>query len=149
MQRLERIHFLSRPDRLKPLRNFVRAFAKKNNCCDESLDCIVRSINEACMNVMQHAYNEKQDEEIIIEFWEDNKDILIKIYDFAKTVDIEGIKSRDLWDIRPGGLGVHLINQSMDCVEYKHTSNEKGNVLEMRKKIAKTAVCPAINEGDV
>jgi len=145
MNRLERIHLLSRPDMLKPLRKFVRTLAKKNDCCDESIDCFVMAINEACMNVMQHAYNEKTDEEIIIEFWKDNKDMLIKVYDFSEAVNIENIKSRDLEDIRPGGLGVHLINQSMDCVEYKHISNEKGNVLEMRKSLDKTIVCPNNN----
>ena len=129
---------------LKPLRKFVSVLAKKMNCCDESLDCLVMAINEACMNIMQHAYNQRQDEEIIIEFWKDNEEMVIKIFDFAAAVDIESIKSRDLEDIRPGGLGVHLIKQSMDCVEYKHISNEKGNVLEMRKQLGKTTVCPTI-----
>ena len=145
MLRLERIHLLSRPDMLKPLRKFVSEFAKKMNCCDESLDCLVMAINEACMNIMQHAYNERLDEDIIIEFWKDSGEIVIKIIDFADAVDIESIKSRDLEDIRPGGLGVHLIKQTMDCVEYKHSSNDKGNVIEMRKKLEKTTVCPTIN----
>jgi len=145
MKRFERIHLLSRPEMLKPLRKFVRILAKKNNCCDESLDCLVMAINEACMNVMQHAYNGNLDEEIIIEFWKDKADMLIKVYDFSEAADIESIKSRDLEDVRPGGLGVHLINQTMDCVEYKHSSNEKGNVLEMRKSLDKTVVCPTNN----
>ncbi|MCW8936244.1 MAG: ATP-binding protein [Gammaproteobacteria bacterium] len=145
MFKLERIHLLSRPDMLKPLRKFVRELAKKLNCCDESLECLVIAINEACMNVMQHAYNNRQDEEIIIEFWKDNEDLVIKIFDFAEEVEIEKIKSRDLEDIRPGGLGVHFINQSMDCVEYKHISNEKGNVLEMRKNLGESIDCPTNN----
>ena len=144
MIRLERIHLLSRPDMLKPLRKFVRVLAKKINCCDESLDCLVMAINEACMNIMQHAYKERRNEEIIVEFWKDNDEMVIKIIDFAEAVDIESIKSRDLEDLRPGGLGVHLIKQAMDCVEYKHSSNEKGNVLEMRKQLDRTAVCPNI-----
>ena len=144
MQRLERIHLLSRPDMLKPLRKFVTMLAKKINCCDESLDCFVMATNEACMNIMQHAYKGRLDEEIIVEFWKDNEEMVIKIVDFAETVDIESIKSRDLEDIRPGGLGVHLIKQSMDCVEYKHSSNDKGNILEMRKTLDKTTVCPTI-----
>lgn len=130
---------------LKPLRKFVSVLAKNINCCDESLDCFVMAVNEACMNIMQHAYNDRLDEEIIIEFWKDDGEMVIRIFDFAEAVDIESIKSRDLGDIRPGGLGVHLIKQSMDCVEYKHSSNDKGNVLEMRKKLEKTTVCPTIN----
>lgn len=118
MIRLERIHILSRADMLQPLRDFVRQLAKKQGCCDESLDCFVMAINEACMNVIQHACNGHEDEEIVIEFWKDEEELMIQVIDYAEKVDLDSIKSRDLEDIRPGGLGVHIIQQVMDSVEY-------------------------------
>jgi len=141
MIRLERLHLISRPDKLKPLRRFVRELAKKQSCSDESQECLVMAINEACMNVMQHAYDDERDKEIIIEFWIDKEELLIKIYDFADTVDIALIKSRDLEDVKPGGLGVHIINQVMDSVNYKHIPGEQGNVLEMRKNLNSSDAC--------
>ncbi len=120
---------------LKPLREFVRVLAKKQGCCDENLDCMVMAINEACMNVIQHAYKEKDDEEIIVEFWKDGKELIIKVFDFADQVNLDLIKSRDLEDLRPGGLGVHIIHQVMDWVEYKYNSNQSCNILEMHKKL--------------
>lgn len=46
--------------------------------------------------------------------------ILIAIEDEAKQVDPSLIKSRDLEDIRPGGLGVFIIQSVMDAVAYQH-----------------------------
>ena len=68
-------------------------------------------------------------------------ELLIKIFDFAENVDLDSIQSRDLDDIRPGGLGVHIIHQVMDSVEYKNQPGATGNVLEMRKKLNKQTSC--------
>lgn len=135
MDKLERIHFMSRTDMLKPLRKFVRDVTAQQTDNKKYIDDIAMAVNEACMNVIQHAYKDVDDREIIIEFWKDKEDVLIKIFDQADKVDIAKIKSRDLEDIRPGGLGVHMITQLMDAVEYKYNVNTKGNLLEMRKNI--------------
>jgi len=141
MIRLERIHLLSRADKLQPLRNFVRELASQQGCCDENLDCMVMAINEACMNVIQHAYGGREDGEIIVEFWKDDCELLVRIYDFAEKVDLQAIKSRDLDEVRPGGLGVHIIHQVMDSVEYKNQADSVGNVLEMRKQLSIPVKC--------
>lgn len=143
MKKLERIHVLSRPDRLAPVRNFVRELAKQQGCCEENLDHMVMAINEACMNVIQHAYHGRDDGEIVIEFWKQDDELLIRIQDFAESVDLDSIQSRDLDDVRPGGLGVHLIHNVMDSVEYKNLPGVNGNVLEMRKTLHKDPVCKA------
>ena len=141
MIRLERIHLLSKADKLLPLRHFVRELATQQGCCDENLDCLVMAINEACMNVIQHAYCGRDDGEIIVEFWKDDNELLVRIYDFAENVDLQTIKSRDLNEVRPGGLGVHIIHQVMDSVEYKNQTECSGNVLEMRKQLNKPVTC--------
>jgi len=143
MIRLERIHLLSRADKLQPLRHFVRELASQQGCCEENLDSMVMAINEACMNVMQHAYGGREDGEIIVEFWKDDGELLVRIYDFAEKVDLKGIKSRDLNEVRPGGLGVHIIHQVMDSVEYKNQTDSVGNVLEMRKQLSMPVMCDA------
>ena len=141
MERIERIHFLSRADKLKPVRDAVRELAHRQGCTKENLDCMVMAINEACMNVIQHAYADDDTGEIILEFWKDNDDLVIRIYDFAEKIDKCKIKSRDLDDIKPGGLGVHLMHKVMDKVEYVDIPNEPGNLLEMRKQISHEKIC--------
>ena len=150
MIRLERIHLLSAADMLQPLRHFVRELASQQGCSDDNLDCMVMAINEACMNVMQHAYGGREDGEIIVEFWKDVDELLVRIYDFAEKVDLQTIKSRDLNEVRPGGLGVHIIHQVMDSVEYKNQPDVIGNVLEMRKQLNKPVKCNTgvINENN-
>ena len=56
------------------------------------------------------------------------------IRDFGKQVDPDCIKSRDLDDVKPGGLGVHLIKSIMDEVKYRR-HEEGGMELRMSKFI--------------
>ncbi len=149
MQRLERIHFLSHADKLKPVREAVRELATRLGCSEQNLDCLVMAINEACMNVMQHAYGEDQNGEIILEIWLDEDELVIRIYDFADKVDRSRIKSRALNDIRPGGLGVHLMHQVMDRVDYVDREGEPGNLLEMRKHIGEIKQCSRGAKDDI
>lgn len=141
MERIERIHFLAHADKLKPLRQLVKDAARVMGCSDENLDCIVMAINEACMNIIQHAYQDEDNGEIIIEIWKGYEELIIRIYDFAEKIDCNKIKSRDLDDIRPGGLGVHLIHKVMDSVDYKNINDDFGNLLELRKVISDKKFC--------
>ncbi len=147
MKKLERIHFIARADRLAPVRQFVRELARQQGCCEENLEHLVMAINEACMNVIQHAYRGDENGEVVIEFWKADDELTIKIIDFAEYADLESIKSRDLDDVRPGGLGVHLIHQVMDYVEYKHQPDMNGNVLELRKQLGVDRQCTAGDRG--
>ena len=135
MIKLERIHILSRTEKLQPLRQLVHGILGKLECSDEHIQAIVLAVNEACMNVIQHAYHNRDDGEIIIEFYKENNELIIRIIDYADKVDMNLIKSRNLDDVRPGGLGVYFISQLMEHVEYKNLSSETGNLLEMRKHI--------------
>lgn len=135
MIKLERIHVLSQAEQLNPLRQFIRDLAILKKWSKDDVNAIVMAVNEACMNVIQHAYKNNESEEIIIEFWQDKQDVVIKIIDTADKVDVSLIKSRELNDVRPGGLGVHFIQQLMDEVDYTNSVNEIGNVLVMRKKL--------------
>ena len=148
MQILERIHFLSRADKLKPVRDAVRILAQRMGCSNENIDCMVMAINEACMNVIQHAYGIKEDGEVILEFWQDEQDMVIRIHDFAEKIDKQSIKSRALDEIRPGGLGVHMINVMMDSVEYLDGVDGVGNLLQMRKRLGEIKQCDTDSNHD-
>lgn len=132
MKRLERIHLLSRADALQPVRHLLRELISKYAFNKKSINNIIIAINEACMNVIQHAYHNQEGDEIIIELYKKDESLLVRILDFAEIADLTLIKSRDLNDVRPGGLGVHLIKQLMDKVEYKNMQDDSVNVLEMQ-----------------
>jgi len=44
--------------------------------------------------------------------------IEIVLSDSGAAADVEKLKGRSLDEIRPGGLGLHFIKQSMDVVEF-------------------------------
>ncbi|MEC9374353.1 MAG: ATP-binding protein, partial [Planctomycetota bacterium] len=72
------------------------------------------------------------------------KGIRIVIEDEGRQVDPSKVKGRDLDDIRPGGLGDHIIRQVMDSVTYEQRTG-KGMRLILEKMIPdqKTACCGA------
>jgi anti-sigma regulatory factor (Ser/Thr protein kinase) len=128
--------FQAKADQLTLLRELVRDCLKKEGCEQDFVQRMVLAVNEAGMNIIQHAYN-NQDEGIFrVTIYTDGKELTFCLTDFAPTVDKSIIKSRDLDDIRPGGLGVHFINELMDQVGYLETPEmENGNILQMKKQI--------------
>ena len=133
MKQIERIHLLSRADALKPLRHILSGLIKNYEFSIESANNIIMALNEACMNIIQHAYGDQDNGEIIIDIFKLDKGMLIRVVDYATHSDISKIKSRNLDEVRPGGLGVHLIHSLVDKVEYKNLKNESGNMLELYK----------------
>jgi len=98
-------------------------------------DKIVIAVNEACMNIIQHAYNDDSEGEIILEIINNQPNLVFKLTDFAETIDASNVKPRALDDIRPGGLGTHFINELMDEITFTVPDSGVGNLLIMRIKI--------------
>lgn len=128
--------FPARPEQLCGLRESLRASLK---CCctsEDTLACMILAVSEACMNVMQHAYGGDVSGDIIVEAWRREGSLVFRITDFAEHKSCaEEMKSRPLDDIRPGGLGCHLINEIMDEVTLIDCANSCGNVLQMKKTL--------------
>jgi anti-sigma regulatory factor (Ser/Thr protein kinase) len=66
--------------------------------------------------------------------------IRIVIEDEAQQIDPALIRSRDLDEIRPGGLGVHIIKTIMDEAAYEKRSDGKGGTGGMRLTMMKKRV---------
>ena len=61
--------------------------------------------------------------------------VIIRVRYFALAVDPAKIKSHDLDDVRPGGLGIHFIENLMDSAVFLPGADGIGNVLEMTKRV--------------
>ncbi len=132
-QRLLERRFSARAQELKALREEVRAVTSDKVLSAFDAEKLVLAINEACMNVIQHAYKDQPDGEIIVEILDRGSDIEILVTDFAAPVDSENIRPRPLTEIRPGGLGTHFMRELMDDVTYLPYDKNTGNRLVMRK----------------
>ena len=60
------------------------------------------------------------------------------IIDEGEQVPLELIQSRELDEVRPGGLGVHLIKTIMDEATWSHT--KKGMKLKVVKRKGQTLI---------
>lgn len=118
------------------LRNTLIGEFKDSSKSEETLNCIVLAVSEACMNIIEHAYGDEEPGDIIVEIEKKDGNMLFRLTDFAhrKTSD-EEMKPRPLDDLRPGGLGCHIINEIMDEVKLIDCSETCGNILQMKKNI--------------
>lgn len=126
--------FAAQSDQLKQVREWVRETVLANGISEERAGRIVIGVNEACMNIIEHAYKHKAGE-IVLDILQDDMQMVFELTDFAETVDCSKIKSRNLDDIRPGGLGVHFITEVMDEVTYLPGKTGTGNVIRMKVRI--------------
>jgi anti-sigma regulatory factor (Ser/Thr protein kinase) len=127
------LSFCSRPSRLKLLRCVIRDAADMAGLDADTTDAVVLAVNEACMNVMQHGYAMSPDGRIDIRVSREADALVVQLRDYAECVDTETVCSRDLDDIRPGGLGVHLIGCLMDESGFLETPPGGGNLFQMKK----------------
>jgi len=134
-EKLLELRVPAKPERLGLVRAVVKRAAEMTGIDADSIEQLVIAVNEACMNVIQHAYGEQSTGDIILEIFYNGTQIRYRLVDFAAPVDLKKVKSRDLEDIRPGGLGVHFISEIMDEISMGHLENDSGNFLEMKKFI--------------
>jgi anti-sigma regulatory factor (Ser/Thr protein kinase) len=132
--------FCSKPDRLKLLRCVIRDAADLVGLDEESTDAVVLAVNEACMNIIQHGYGMRPDGRIDVTILQETGAIVFRLRDYAKRVEVADVCSRNLEDIRPGGLGVHLINCLMDESAFLEPPEGGGNLLQMKKFIKRKGV---------
>lgn len=111
---------LSRPELMAPIRAMLCELASRAGLDETECGHIALSIDEALTNIIRHGYKNDPDSHIWISVWEleNPKGLRIQMDDLAPHVELEQLKSRDLDDIRPGGLGVHLIHSLMDTVYF-------------------------------
>ena len=125
----------SKPDRLCLVRALVKRVAENAGCSEGLTERLVVAINEACMNVIQHAYKGDEAGEMVLEILNNGSQLVFRLKDFAEPIDLQSVRPRELEDIRPGGLGVHFIREIMDDWRLGHLEEGAGNILEMTKKI--------------
>lgn len=132
---ISKFRFPARPYQLKQMRCIVRNALRSTDLTPMEVDRAVLAVNEACMNIIQHGYKQDETGEIILEIFKNSGEILFRLTDFAPPVDTCSIKGRDWEDVRPGGLGVHFICETMDHIKYRHLPDGAGNIVEMIKKL--------------
>lgn len=136
-----RLELTSEPELLSAVRALIGRISQRIGFSERECGQIALALDEALCNVINHGYGRRSDGRIWVSIWrssDDPRGIRIVLEDQGKQVDPESIKSRDLDEIRPGGLGVHIIRQTMDHVSYEKRDGG-GMRLTMMKRVGSHA----------
>ncbi|MEO5373387.1 MAG: ATP-binding protein [Alphaproteobacteria bacterium] len=125
----------ARPDRLRLVRAAVGEAAMLCGVGSSWVGDLVLAVDEACQNVIRHAYCGRADGDMVIEMRREADRLEVRLVDFAPRVDPSLVKPRNLTDLRPGGLGTYFIRILMDDVEFCEPPEGAGNCLRMTKRI--------------
>jgi serine/threonine-protein kinase RsbW len=95
--------------------------------------------DEACTNIIQHAYGGEDVGKISVTWQLDNKTFTIILRDKGRSFDLDAIpqpdlpmKPDDIDELKIGGLGVHFMRSLMDEIHFD-SDHSKGNTLIMVK----------------
>jgi sigma-B regulation protein RsbU (phosphoserine phosphatase) len=133
--RLE-LRFAAQPGELRGMRDALRERLRSWKLDEACASDVVMAVDEACQNVIRHAYRGDPTGVIELEVRRATGELQISVRDFAPPVDPARIRPRPLDDLRPGGLGTHLIRSTMDHTELGKPPSGPGNLLRMVKKLA-------------
>lgn len=130
------LRFAARAAELKKMRSAVREYLHAQGCGEECANDVVLAVDEACQNVIRHAYCDGEPGPIELRVERADGALVISIRDEAPTVDPDCLeRSRRLEDVRPGGLGTHFMKSVMDEVGFVDLPEGEGNLLRMVKNL--------------
>lgn len=117
-----RLRLLSQTENLEIVRTFVGHIARRVGFDDEDATKIEMAVDEACSNVIKHAYERDAHKPMDIAVQIDYDKLTVVVTDHGKGFDPSSIKMPDmkeyLAELRVGGLGIYLMRTLMDEVTY-------------------------------
>lgn len=128
------------PAELIKIRDFVRNEAIEFGFGDGDCDKIVLAVDEACTNLINHAYKRDRSKELCVQIETIDKNFIVKILDMAPPFDPMTATQPDMEEyfksFKKGGLGIKIMRLVMDEILY-YPSNEKNpvNTLVLKKQL--------------
>lgn len=120
------------PRMLAVVRDVTGRMATLAGFDDDNVMALKLAVDEACTNVLRHAYCGDTSRRLQISYVLEPTQLSFMIHDFGVGFDPDEVRPLDPGEIKPGGMGLHLIRSVMDEVEYLKTDLE-GNTLRLVK----------------
>jgi len=141
------LELTSDPSELARVRELLGDWCQADGWDEQRRADIVLALDEALTNVIRHGYEGRPGQriDVTVQHVRDavrGEGLEITVRDYGRQVPIQSICGRDLRDLQPGGLGVHIIHGVMDSAEYTHAPGG-GMRLVMRKYRGGAAGRPA------
>ncbi len=126
----------SSTENLSHIRDFIKSAAEESGFSKEIVGKIVLATDEACTNVIKHAYKYSSKRSILISVKFETPKLIISVTDDGLYFDPDIIPDPDLIKFHKekkiGGLGMFLMKKLMDEVSYKNLANNKNQVLMVK-----------------
>lgn len=135
LELLSEQRFAARLEVLKTIRASVLAAAQSCGFGETIARDIVLAVDEACKNVIVHAYKDDDTGDIALTIFRCEGGIVLHLRDYAPLVDPARVTPRDLADVRPGKLGTHFIRAIMDSADLEPAPDGQGNLLRLAKRL--------------
>jgi anti-sigma regulatory factor (Ser/Thr protein kinase) len=122
---------------LQVFRGFITECCARYDIPNDTVLDLKLAVDEACTNIIEHGYKGMDPGSIILSFRIESDRILVQITDFGHVFEPADAPKPDVeaaLEDRPlGGLGLFLIYQTMDNIDYQ--SSDDGNTLTFTKYI--------------
>lgn len=132
MKERVRLVIPSHPKFLGMVRDLVVRTGRMGNMAEDVIEDLKLAVDEACSNVIRHAYKGDTTKRIVVQFSIGPGGLEVILEDNGLKADPGVIRGRDLDDVKPGGLGVHFIRRTFDRVEFD-PKKQTGNRLRLIK----------------
>jgi len=123
---------------LSVVRGMIEAVCKLGGYDDQTRYEIVAAVNEACSNVITHAYGGEQQLPVTLECTVSDEGLEVRLRDEGHQFDFDAVPELDPTEVRNGGRGVYLIRRYLDDVS-SAVSPDGSNELRMFKRTARSA----------
>lgn len=127
----------ARFDQLETIRGFAAQAARDAGMDDADVYVVEMAVDEACSNIVEHAYRGKEGGDIECTCSSDEDGLTITLRDHGEPFEPATIFTPDLgaglYTRRVGGLGIFLIRKLMDDVRFE-ALGKAGNLLTMIKR---------------
>jgi anti-sigma regulatory factor (Ser/Thr protein kinase) len=119
--------------------SFIEDACRRAGADDDTAYALRLAVEEVCINLIHYGYKGMAPGLIRVSFRQRGNQITVKIHDHARPFDPAKAPQPDLTsdaETRPiGGLGWHLVKQSVDKFDYR-SDPTRGNVLTLTKHSA-------------
>ena len=141
MASIERTFLLKVPsstENLALVREFVNSIGTQAGLGERDLFQLTLAVDEACANVIEHAYGNDVTKEVLLTANFDDDSLEIRVEDTGAGFDPSGREQKSLETLiaerRKGGLGLKMMQSVMDEVHYDIEPGRK-NQLRLVKKL--------------
>jgi serine/threonine-protein kinase RsbW len=113
-----KLEFSSHTANLALMRKHVRKFLNDYPFSEKECMLIVLGVDEACTNIIRYAYELRDDQPIALSMEGLRDCVRMRLRDYGEQTPAHEMKGRSYNHVKPGGLGLHLIRNAFDNVDY-------------------------------